>query len=97
MATTNPTPEAIQYMKDHAAEIEAYEERTGNEFDPEGPALEECEDCGRTFQYIVDTEFGHGHCCATMQCEAAAAARFEDAAYGSRDTDDGPDYLPFEG
>lgn len=98
MATTKQlSAEVTTYLKEHADDIAVYEERTGNEFDPEGPPLEECEDCGETFQYVADREFPYGHCCATMQCEAAAAARFEDAAYGRDCYDDEPDYRPFAG
>jgi hypothetical protein len=98
MATKQLSAEATAYLKDHAAEIAAYETRTGNTFDPDGPALDECEDCGEAFQYMVDTEFGKGHSCHGTRCASAEAARYEDAAYGRDcDGDDYPDFRQFEG
>ena len=52
----------------------------GFEYDAAGPDISPCPECGAMHQYIGDDE--GEHMCHGIRCESAAAADFEDRAYG---------------
>jgi len=60
--------------------IQKYEDETENEWDPDGPLPEECQECGELYQYIGE-EPGE-HSCYYIRCESAAAAAYEDYMHG---------------
>lgn len=66
--------------EEHQAKQERLAEQADIEYDPAGPDISECPECGALHQYIGD---GPGeHMCHYIRCESAAAADFEDRAYG---------------